>query len=124
MQIEQLPNLERDHVSRLRTAGVHSCRQLLCVGRRRERLLALARSTELPPETLQSIVEKAELSQIRGVGPIALAELLQVGVNSLAALAAQEPKRLRRRLVEVAARPPNLAVLEKWILQARRKRRR
>jgi predicted flap endonuclease-1-like 5' DNA nuclease len=78
----------------------------------------LAQSTGLSPEVLHGAVRRAELSRIRGIGPALLSLLLEVGVDSRAALAALEPETLRERLLRVTDRPPNLAVLESWIRQA------
>jgi hypothetical protein len=50
-----------------------------------------------------------------------LNRLFEVGVDSLAALATREPGALQAELQQVTARPPNLAVIEHWILQARQK---
>lgn len=120
MQIEQLPCLEDDHVSRFRSAGIRSCQQLLRLGQRPQRLSSLVKATGLSLEMVRSVVRRAELSQIRGIGPAALEYLLKVGVDSLVALAAQEPVALRTRLQRVTSRPPNLAVIENWIRQAQR----
>ena len=121
MWIEQLAGLESEQVIRLQAAGVRSCRQLLRASRQQDSFLALVKSTGLPVETLQNLVLRAELSQIRGIGPTNLAHLLQVGVDSLPLLAAQEPEPLQSQLQQVLARPPNLAVIEDWILQAWRR---
>lgn len=122
MQIEQLPGLEADHVSQLRAIGIHSCRQLLRASRRQGAFAGLSKATELSPETLQSVVRKVELCQIRGIGPTTLAQLWEIGVDSLEALANREPTEVQAQLCQVTARPPNLAVIEDWILQARRRK--
>lgn len=120
MQIEELLNLDGDQVSRFRSAGIQNCRQLLRVSRRSHRLASLVEATGLSLEMVGSIVRRAELSHIRGIGPAALTHLLEVGVDSPASLAAQEPEALRARLQQVTSRTPNLAVIEGWIRQARR----
>jgi nucleotidyltransferase/DNA polymerase involved in DNA repair len=121
MRVEQLPGMEVDQTTRLQAAGINSCRQLLRASQRPEQLLALARDTGLSPKNLQGIVRRAELSQIRGIGSATLARLVEVGVDSLQALAACEPRALRMELQRVTTRPPNLAVIEDWVLQARKK---
>lgn len=121
MRVDQLPGVETEQVSRLRSAGIRNCRQLLRAGQRQERFHVLARSTQMPQETLYQLVQRAELTQIRGVGPRTLSRLFAVGVDSLATLAGQEPERLQARLQLLATKPPNLAVIEDWILQARQR---
>jgi hypothetical protein len=120
MQLAQLPGLEAEQLAQLQAAGIGNCRQLQRATKREDQLLALARATDLHPEALRSVVHQAELSQIRGVGPTTLAHLFAAGVDSLAALAGQEPMALQAQLQGRTARPPNLAVIEDWILQARR----
>ena len=119
MQLAQLPGLNTEQILQLQAAGVSTCRQLLRASKRQERLQLLARAADLPAETLGALVQQAELSQIRGVGPTTLAHLLAAGVDSLAALAGQEPEALQAKIQQATTRPPNLAVIENWILQAR-----
>jgi nucleotidyltransferase/DNA polymerase involved in DNA repair len=119
MQLAQLPGLNTEQILRLQAAGISTCRQLLRASKRQERLQILTRATDLPAETLRALVQQAELSQIRGVGPTTLTHLFAVGVDSLAALASQEPEALKAKIQQTTARPPNLAVIEDWILQAR-----
>ena len=122
MQLAQLPGLEAEQLTHLQAAGIGNCRQLLRATRRQDQLLTLARTADLPLETLRSVVSRAELSQIRGIGPTTLAHLFAVGVDSLAALASKEPQALQAQLQQRIARPPNLALIENWIIQARRLR--
>jgi predicted RecB family nuclease len=121
MRVEQLPGMEAEQTTRLQAAGINSCRQLLRASQRQDQLLSLSKATGLSPKALEGIVRRAELSQIRGIGTATLAQLYEVGVHSLEALAAREPETLRTDLQRVTARPPNLAVIEDWIQQARRK---
>jgi predicted flap endonuclease-1-like 5' DNA nuclease len=120
MKIEQLPGLEPQQTLQLQASGIRDCRHLLRACRRRERFADLVVRTELAPHALHTIAQRAELSQIHGVGPATLARLLEAGVTSLAELAGQEPAALQERLLGVAPHAPNLAVIEHWILQARR----
>jgi len=123
MRIEQLPDLDARQVSRLRAIGIHNCRQLLRVHRHLERFSILCRATQLSPETLRGLVQWAELSQVRGIGPATLAYLHDMGIDSLTALADQEPAALRAQFRQLMPRPPNLAVIEDWIQQAGQKKR-
>jgi nucleotidyltransferase/DNA polymerase involved in DNA repair len=120
MRLAELPGLEAEQLTQLQAAGIGNCQQLLRATKRQDRLLTLARAADLSPEALRSVVHRAELSQIRGVGPTTLAHLFAVGVDSLAALTSQGPEALQAQLHRRIARPPNLAVIEDWILQARR----
>ncbi|MFC2037329.1 DUF4332 domain-containing protein [Chloroflexota bacterium] len=122
MQLEQLPGVGIEQLTRMQAAGIGSCRQLLRAGQKRGKLSHLAKTTGLPHEEIRSLVQAAELSQIRGIGPTTLAHLWEVGVDSLENLAGQEPEPLQMQLQQVAARSPNLAVIENWILQARQQK--
>ena len=64
------------------------------------------------------VVRRAEISQIRGIGITTLAHLFEVGIDSLDKLATRKPETLRADLQRVTPRPPNLAVIEDWIVQA------
>ena len=119
MRVDQLPGVETEQVSRLRAAGIQNCRQLLRAGQRPERFHILANSTQMSQEALHQLVQRAGLTRIRGVGTRTLSLLFAVGVDSLTALAEQEPETLQARLLLFATKPPNLAVIEDWILQAR-----
>ena len=121
MQIDQVPGLEQESVLRLRAAGIHNARQLLRVSRRRGRMSLLSESTDLPLEALNILVRKVEVGQIRGIGPAMLDSLWQLNVCSLEDLAAWEPAELQEKMRPVVDRPPNLAVIEDWILQAQRR---
>lgn len=119
MQLKDVPGLEPDQFARLRDAGVSNLRQLLNTAREDEGLAGLAQTSGLPIEALQDLVRRAELSQLQGIGPRALAQLLKAGVRSLSLLAREEPAALQHRLRHCTDHPPNLAIIEHWITQAR-----
>ena len=121
MNIEQLPGLEDEQVARLHRAGMRTCRQLLRASRKRGDSISLTQAIDLQPKDLGQIVSMAELGEIGGIGPASLHWLFEAGCGSTVELAAQEPRSLQTKLREVGAKPPNLAVLEHWILQARRR---
>ena len=122
MQIDQVPGLEQELILRLRAAGIRNCRQLLRVSRRRARMSLLCQTADLSPEMLHLLVRRIELYQIRGIGPAMLDNLWQLDVRSVEDLAAWEPADLQQAIRTVAERPPNLAVIEDWILQAQRRK--
>lgn len=122
MNIEELPGLEEEHISRLHGAGMRTCRQLLRVSRRRKGLVTLTKAADLRREDLEQIVNVAELGDIGGIGPTSLHQLLEAGFGSPGELATEEPEGLQTKLRRAGAQPPNLAVLEDWILQARRRK--
>ena len=124
MQIEQLPGLEAEQVSLLQAIGIRNGRQLLRASQRKDRLLLLSQAAKLPPETLRSLIRRIELGRIQGIGPVTLRQLWTVGVDSIEILADQEQAELQDRLREVALHPPNLAVIEDWILQAQKQKNR
>ena len=121
MNIEQLPGLEDEQVARLHRAGMRTCRQLLRANRKQGDSITLTQATDLQPKDLVQIVRMAELGEIGGIGPASLHWLLEAGCGSTVELATEEPQALQTKLREAGAKPPNLAVLEHWILQARRR---
>lgn len=102
--------------------GVSTSRHLVGLARRSGWLLILAEQTGLPPTLLHRTLQWAELVEIRGVGAVTLARLRSVGIETVADLAACQPEALHADLRRVVASPPNLAMIENWILQARRHR--
>lgn len=120
MNIDRLPGLTPDQVARVQQAGIRTCRQLLRYPRNECHMESLVRATGLSLPEVSSILQRAEITRVRGIGPVALASLLSAGVSSLADLAAEEPLLLHSRLRQATASPPNLAVIEHWIIQARR----
>jgi hypothetical protein len=124
MRIEQLPGLDSEQITQLQAAGIGNCRQLLRVRLHQDRLHGLVQSTGLSLDMLCRLVQRAELSQIMGIGPTTLAHLSSVGVNTLEELAVHDPQSLHSQLERVTGRPPNLAVTEYWILQAQRQQAR
>jgi hypothetical protein len=118
MRVEHLPYMEAEQTRRLRAAGITTCRQLLRACQRPERFQRLEHASGLSHATLSDIVQRAEVSQIRGIGSTTLAQLFEVGVDSLEKLATSKPGTLRAELQQVTTRPPNLAVIEDWIVQA------
>jgi predicted RecB family nuclease len=121
VHIDGLPGLKIEQASRLRDVGVRSARQLLRASRSATGLLALAKATGVPLEALREAVQQVKLFQVRGIGPAHLEHLLAAGLETLKDLACQEPEALRRQLCRVMSHPPNLAILESWILQARQR---
>ncbi|HNS52513.1 MAG TPA: DUF4332 domain-containing protein [Anaerolineae bacterium] len=123
MQILDLPGVDPRHAAGLKNAGIWTCQQLLQLARYPNRLPGLAQASGLSMGALRDLVDRAELSRLQGVGPAHLGYLIAAGIDTLAALAAQEPEALGLRLSQVTPRSPNLAVVEDWILQARRRAR-
>jgi hypothetical protein len=124
MKLELLPSMTSEQLAHLRELGITSCRHLMRAGQRPERLETLAHNAGLSPRILKDLVHLAELSEIRGVGPAMLACLLEIGVDSPARMGSLDPGTLQRRLQRVVNPPPNLAVIENWISQARQQERR
>jgi hypothetical protein len=119
MQLKDVPGLEPDQLASMRATGVSNLRQLLSTARQDGGLAGLAQASGLPIEALQDLVRRAELSQLQGIGPRALAQLLEAGVRSLSLLAHEEPAALQHRLRRCMDHPPNLAIIEHWITQAK-----
>jgi hypothetical protein len=119
VRLEELPGAEPQHVARLREAGIRNCRRLAWAGGRPDRLARLARESGLGFQLLQSLVGRAGLSRLRGIGLVMLGHLVQIGVESPEQLAGWEPEQVQERLRTCLKPPPNLALIESWILQAR-----
>lgn len=112
----------------LKTRSITNVEQLLEAAARHEdrEALALARATRLDLATLTAIVQRADMTRIRGSGFVFARMLAEVGVPDVATLAVQAPQALHLRLhvfnqaERLARRSPTLEEIIGWVSQARR----
>ena len=110
---------------RLKRRGITNCDQLLAaagqIGSRR----ALADRARVELASLYSLVKRADLARVNGIG-VVFGEMLEYcGVQDVAALANESAEHLHvrvRRFNEserMARRSPTLEEVEDWVMQAR-----
>lgn len=123
MDLTDLPALPPDRIGVLVEEGVTRPRHLLLHSKTEEGREFLRASLELPEETLDEILEEAELYTYKGIGSKHGPMLQAVGVRGLEQLEAESPEALHERLVQycesAGLRPPRLDMVRVWVLAAR-----
>ena len=110
----------------LRAQRITTCQQLLAAAAEATAHRALALLTQIYPNTLTAIVQRADIARVNGVGAVFGLMLAGVGVADVADLAAADPVRLHARLHEhnacerLARRSPTPEEVADWVAQARR----
>lgn len=109
----------------LKRRKITNCRQLLAAAAEVDRRVALAQAAGIDLDLLTTIVQRADMERVRGVGVVFDIILEEVGVHDVATLAQQDAALLHGWLMtynqreRLARRSPNLDEVEDWIEQAR-----
>ena len=109
----------------LKVRRITTSEQLLQAAALYEDRQALARATRLHPEALTTIVRRADIARVKGIGTGFARMLAEVGVRDVASLAVQDPRTLRtylhalNRAERLVRRCPNLDEIDDWVAQAR-----
>jgi predicted flap endonuclease-1-like 5' DNA nuclease len=86
---------------------------------------ALARTSKIAPELLTSLVQRADMARVNGIGAVFGRILEELGIRDVGALAAQEPQALHAqarqhsRAERLARRSPTPEEVTSWVEQAR-----
>ena len=116
-----IPSLYRTELPRV---GISNLDDLVSKTKDKNEMDELALRLLVPKEELISWVEKAQLARLKGLGIDNLRLLQEAGIDSEAALSAEDPVRLRDRISQACegkGRPcPSLSKLTIWIREARK----
>lgn len=110
----------------LKTRRITSCGQLLHAAGSAELRARLAAATGIDPELLTTLVQRADMSRVSGIGAIFGLMLEDLGIRDIQTLATQDPVELHARLreynqrVRLARRSPTPEEVADWVAQARR----
>lgn len=110
----------------LKAKRISSCGQLLRAAGPAELRAKLAEATGIDPELLTTLVQRADMTRIKGIGAIFGLMLEDLGVRDVQTLAQQDPIDLHARLhaynqrVRLARRSPTPEEVTDWVMQARR----
>lgn len=110
----------------LKAKRITSCGQLLHVAGRAEMRARLAEATGIDPELLTTLVQRADMTRVSGIGAIFGLMLEDLGIRDIQTLAAQDPEALHQKLreynqrVRLARRSPTPEEVADWVAQARR----
>ncbi|NTV20960.1 MAG: DUF4332 domain-containing protein [Chlorobium limicola] len=113
------------HALKLITAGIKSFGDLLEQGRDRTGRQSLSASTGLDEAIVLTLVNRADLARIKGIGT-AYSELLEMaGVDTVPELAQRNPANLHAKIQEVNAKRklvqqlPSALQIKEWVAQAK-----
>jgi hypothetical protein len=117
--LEYLRGISDDDVKRLRARGIRHTNQLLhrtSLAIDRDRL---SQRTGITPERLYEFANQCTLLEVSGLDRF-LPVIRRLGINSMKALRAQDPKRLHRDVLDAIglAGAPSFSDVEYWISQA------
>ncbi len=127
LPISKLRGLVARTRSALKRQRINTCGQLLRAAADAERRARLARDTSLDPGVLLTLMQRADMARVNGIGTVFGRMLEDLGINDVALLAAQRPAdllhvRLWRYNQEerIARRSPTPEEVAEWVEQARR----
>lgn len=110
----------------LKRRRISSSGQLLHAAGKAAARAQLAEAAGIDPELLTTLVQRADMARITGIGAIFGLMLEDLGIRDVQTLAAQDPVELHRRLreynqrVRLARRSPTPEEVADWVAQARR----
>jgi predicted flap endonuclease-1-like 5' DNA nuclease len=124
--LEYVEGIGPQYAGQLKNAGVITCLDLLKAGSTRKGREQLAANSHISGNLILEWVNHVDLYRIKGVGQ-EYADLLEAsGVDSVLELAQRKPANLANTMLTVNAqknlvrKPPTLAQVEDWVIQAKR----
>jgi predicted flap endonuclease-1-like 5' DNA nuclease len=124
MMLNKLYGMDDQAEARLKAYGIKYTDDLLAACNSPSGLQSLAAATGVDSQYLQTITQRADLEQIRGIGDAYIVLLEEVGVHGAKDLAGMKPEDLRDRLnkaneeKKLVGRIPALAMVNGWIRRA------
>ncbi len=119
-----VPGMEPEPLSRLEAQGISTTQQLLERTATKEEREALAHEIGMTTHMLRSLVDRADLMQLPGVGADMATLLEEAGVNGCKDLQHRNPEHLYATLTEVqgsgrsASHSPGREQISQWIAEA------
>lgn len=123
--LTKLYGVDRELEMKLKARGVRDSEDLIALCYRNG-IDRVAAESGIECETLSLLVNRAHLVRIRGIGEAYTVLLEEVGVKSVADLAAQAPDELRSQLEQtnesrrIVGRVPALAMVNGWVNKAQK----
>lgn len=124
----KIAGLGATDAAKLEKAGVFTVGQLFLKGGKAEDRQTLAQTTGISLKKLESLVEKADLARVEGIGLTFARVLHEVGINNISELGDQDPAALRRQILDflhtdkgkkITTTRPSEARVQKWVESAR-----
>ena len=124
--IHNLHGIEPALEMKLKACGIKDSEDLLLACRTPGEVVELARTSDVEVAFLMTLVHRAELARIRGIGETYTMLLEEAGISTTRDLAAAAPEDLRARLTRINAakklvgRVPAQAMVNGWVSKAQR----
>lgn len=112
-------------IAALSRAGISNEKQLLEAGKTPADRKKLAQATDVSEEALLELLNRADLSRVKGIGQVYSNLLEEAGVDTVKELARRNPENLHAKIVAVAEekklaqRLPDVEEVAEWISQAK-----
>ena len=119
-----IPGMEPEPLSRLEAQGIFTTQQLLERTATKEERENLAHAIGMTTHMLRSLVDRADLMRLPGVGGDLATLLEEAGVNGCKDLQHRNPEHLYARLTEAQESPksasplPGIEQITRWIAEA------
>jgi predicted flap endonuclease-1-like 5' DNA nuclease len=124
--LTKLYGVDRELETKLKAKGVKDSEDLIALCQKSGGVDALAQEVGIDSETLSSLVNRANLVRIRGIGEAYTMLLEEAGVKTVGELATRSPDQLRGQLEQinenrkVVGRVPALAMVNGWVNKAQK----
>lgn len=124
MRVHEIRGMEATVAEKLVAVGIKTSEDLLTAGKTLAARKDLATRLGVEMQAVLEMVNRADLSRIRGIGEVYSNLLENAGVDTVAELAKRVPANLHAKLVEQsqsgdARRAPTFAQVDDWIKQAK-----
>jgi site-specific recombinase XerD len=98
--LKNLIGINREYITKIEKLGISNIDQMLAAGRTKTLRKQLADKTGIPLENIIELVKLSDLSRIRGIKAIRSRLYYDAGIDTIAKMARQDPKKLRQHLID------------------------
>jgi len=123
--INIMKGVPSEYIEQIQAQGVKYTQQLLERGKTPQQREELAQQSNVPVQTIHSLVGRADLMRLRGVGGDLSLLLQEAGILSCRSFQEQDAERLHKRLAElhigrrIAYHAPSKAQVRSWMNESR-----
>lgn len=122
--LSTIPGMEPEPQSRLEAEGIYTTHQLLARTATKEERAELAQKIGMTTNMLRTLVDRADLMRLQGIGADVATLLEEAGVNGCKDLQHRNPEHLYATLTKaqqnskIVSQPPELEQITQWIAEA------
>jgi predicted flap endonuclease-1-like 5' DNA nuclease len=123
-RLVELRTIAPEKAEHLKKGGLTTASQVLRQGQTPEQRKALAERLGLSEKEVLTLVNRADLSRIKGIGPVYSDLLEYSGVDTVVELSKRVPENLHQKMSTLAAehntkRAPRIDEVKSWVEQAK-----